>query len=83
MKRVGVFALLWVLGSATAGNAQNGEADPTPPCATPEARQFDFWICSWDLEWDGGNGTNEIESLLDECVIQERIEGPDREQGRG
>ena len=46
-----------------------------PPCSAPECRQFDFWVGEWDLTWDGGSGTNRIESILGGCVIQENFSG--------
>jgi hypothetical protein len=65
----------------------------TPPCDSPEARQFDFWLGDWDLSWPadqtGGEmgetmtGTNHIERLFGDCVIEERFSTDDgRFQGR-
>lgn len=58
-------------------------ADPPPPCSSPEARQFDFWIGEWDLTWPAaqlggeegvtGTGTNRIERLFGDCVIEENF----------
>jgi hypothetical protein len=50
--------------------------DAPPACATPEHRQFDFWIGDWQLKWQGseGNqqrGTNRITARYDDCVIHE------------
>ena len=48
----------------------------TPPCSSPEARQFDFWIGEWKLTWgENGEGVNKITSELDGCVIQEQFGG--------
>ena len=52
---------------------------PPPPCSSPEARQFDFWVGTWDLTWEGGKGTNVVESKLNRCVIQENFDGRDQE----
>jgi hypothetical protein len=51
------------------------EAASTPPCSSPEFRQFDFWLGEWELAWEGGGGTNVITAILDDCVIQESFAG--------
>lgn len=43
---------------------------------------FDFWVGSWDLTWDSGNGvtgkgTNHVEKILDGKVIQENFAATD------
>lgn len=38
--------------------------------------QFDFWLGSWDVSWEGGSGTNTIGKILDGRVIQEQFEAP-------
>jgi hypothetical protein len=53
------------------------------PCNSPEARQFDFWLGEWDLTWptdqvggesgNPGTGTNRIERLFGDCVIEENF----------
>jgi hypothetical protein len=58
-------------------------SDPSPPCTSPEARQFDFWLGEWDLTWPaeqaGGvpgetmAGFNRITRLFDDCVIEENF----------
>jgi len=51
-------------------------ANNPPPCSQPEARQFDFWIGEWELEWgNGSKGRNIIEKTLDGCVIVEDFDG--------
>jgi hypothetical protein len=46
------------------------------PCSQSEARQFDFWIGEWVLEWgDGNRGRNVIRKALDGCVIEENFDG--------
>jgi hypothetical protein len=62
---------------------------PQKPCASPEHRQFDFWIGDWDLEvrvrsapekdeWARARATQKIESILDGCTMQESFaaDGP-------
>ena len=66
--------------------SQDGQQSTPKPCATPEARQFDFWLGDWELTWPaeqwGGNqgekgqGTNHIIKQLDDCVIQENFSFP-------
>jgi hypothetical protein len=58
------------------------------PCASAEARQFDFWLGDWDLTWPaeqtGGEpgerakGTNRITRLFDKCVIEENFATADQ-----
>ena len=56
--------------------AQEGETPKQPPCSSPEAGQFDFWVGKWDLTWgEDGKGTNSIEKIMDGCVIQENFDG--------
>jgi len=75
--KIGIASLLFAaaVGSAVAQTPPGGV-----PCATPEARQFDFWIGNWQLTWknpDGspGNGANRVESEMNGCVIHENFEG--------
>lgn len=44
---------------------------------TSATEQFDFWLGSWDVTWEGGGGTNTITRILDSRVIQEQFESPD------
>lgn len=69
--------LLAMAGSASA-SAQN-----QPPCSSPEYRQMDFWLGTWDVRWEdapefgikAGNGSNEITRRLGNCVIEENFRG--------
>lgn len=49
------------------------------PCATPEARQFDFWLGSWTARFMNNNqsvtGSNTVSALYDGCVIAEQFDG--------
>ena len=52
-------------------------AQAGPPCQSPEADGLDFWVGTWDLEWDTpdgpATGTNVITREHNGCVIQERF----------
>jgi hypothetical protein len=58
-------------------------AELPAPCTSSEAAQFDFWLGEWDLSWpaeqtggqvgETGHGTNRIERLLGQCVIEENF----------
>lgn len=50
-------------------------AQDAVPCSAPEARQLDFWLGSWNLTWEGGQGTNEIVRRFGDCVIEENFVG--------
>jgi hypothetical protein len=58
-------------------------ADPpaaTPaakPCATPEHRQFDFWLGDWDVTNPAGKaaGRNRITLILGGCALREEWTG--------
>jgi hypothetical protein len=47
---------------------------PTPPCATPEFRQFDFWLGHWKVTNPKGKqvGTSEISRAAEGCAIREQ-----------
>ena len=48
-------------------------------CATPEHRQFDFWVGDWDaLEASGGDSVvarTRVDLILDGCVLREVYDG--------
>lgn len=51
----------------------SGDQAPPTPCAGNEYRQFDFWLGHW-ISYDKNGkkqGTNRIEKLMGDCVIQE------------
>ncbi len=38
--------------------------------------QFDFWLGEWDARWgEDGIGTNRVERILDDKIIQEKFSG--------
>lgn len=43
--------------------------------APPESNQLDFWIGRWECRWEGGQGTNRIEKILDGRVFYEQFDG--------
>ena len=46
------------------------------PRNSPESRQFDFWVGTWDLTWPkDGKGTNSVTFELDSAVIMEHFSG--------
>ena len=68
-------------------NAQNDTIPPTPPppppCSTPEFRQFDFWVGDWEVySNDKIVGTNKVELILGNCVIQENWSGKGGSNGK-
>ncbi|MEE3336436.1 MAG: hypothetical protein VX255_08585 [Candidatus Latescibacterota bacterium] len=62
-----------VLGWMMTG-ALTAQQEVPPPCQSPEARQFDFWVGHRQVSW-GGQGTNTVSSDLRSCVIVERFDG--------
>jgi hypothetical protein len=60
-----------VLAVATPARPQ--ETAAPKPCASPEHRQFDFWVGDWEVTQPDGTlaGTNRIEIILGGCVLQE------------
>jgi hypothetical protein len=75
MKEI-IFTLLVCLFFAGTLLAQN----PAKPCSEEQAKQFDFWVGTWDLEWTDANGvkqkgTNTINKILNGCVIEENFNG--------
>ncbi len=67
-----VIGILLVLAAPL--SAQQPSDSTPPPCLSPEASQFDFWLGEWQLTWaDSGHGTNTISRPLGNCVIQEQF----------
>jgi len=64
-------AVLFIAATLAAGQG-------APPCLTEKAKQFDFWVGTWDLEWVDAQGqkqkgTNTINKILGGCVIEENF----------
>jgi hypothetical protein len=76
-------ALLIVLTAPFLAGAQSAPTVPHPCPTMPEARQFDFWIGTWDVTpWQVANptpqqklGVNEVYPILEHCVISENWDG--------
>ena len=53
------------------------------PCNTPEYKQFDFWVGSWDVQSPQGQslGRDDITRENDGCILQERWESRRVEKG--
>jgi len=85
MRNLGIWLLGWtlfgsVVGPAAAETAPGADA----PCATPEARQFDFWIGEWNVRnrglraggWrDTGEARAHVYPILDGCALVEQWQG--------
>ncbi|MEO8753730.1 MAG: hypothetical protein ABI624_13740 [Casimicrobiaceae bacterium] len=71
---IGLVACLVV---AEAADAQDAKPAAKPSCATPEYRQFDFWIGEWDVSNPAGRivGQNRIARLHGGCVVLESWSG--------
>jgi len=76
-----VFAGALLLGASAAAAQQ---PQPSFGCATPVARQFDFWVGRWEVRDTAGDvlGHNTIEKVEDGCVLQEQWRGARGSTGR-
>lgn len=69
------FALA-LLGAALPATLAAQNVSPPPKCDTPEHRQFDFWVGSWDVTVGGQlAGRNDITVEEDGCIIHEHWKG--------
>jgi hypothetical protein len=52
------------------------QSPPPSPCSSPEHRQFDFWLCEWEVRGPAGKvaGTNRITRAFGDCVLHEQYE---------
>lgn len=71
-----IFAIFLCLVVSATIVAQN----QPQPCSEEQAKQFDFWVGTWDLEWTDAKGvkqtgTNVINKILGGCVIEENFNG--------
>lgn len=59
-------------------------APPSPPCAAPAFREFDFWVGDWDVTRPDGAraGENTITTVLNDCVVHEDWRGARGGRGR-
>lgn len=53
---------------------------PTYGCDTPESKQLDFWVGTWELGYTGPDGKparsrNRITKVLDGCAVLEEFDG--------
>jgi hypothetical protein len=50
------------------------EAASTPPCSSPEFRQFDFWLGEWEVHNAAGElqGHNLIDKVQRGCALSEQ-----------
>ncbi len=72
----GVLAL--TVGDVGAASDPPPQASPAPkPCATPQHRQFDFWLGDWDVTKPDGKaaGHNRITVILGGCALREEWTG--------
>ena len=80
-----LFVALCACSHATATPATRS----SPACASPEARQLDFWIGDWDVtvhartapgseQWGTASGHQHVEAVLRGCAIAENFtaDGP-------
>jgi hypothetical protein len=81
-RSVYILGLLLSLGVAAPVLGQT----PTQPasCSSSHYRQFDFWIGEWEVRTPDGNlaGTNRIEKIEGQCVLQENWQGARGGTGR-
>ena len=79
MRMTVVLVGILALGSMPGAMAEAPKPAPPPPkaCATPEYRQFDFWLGDWSVSDPKGNaaGTNLITLEQDGCVLHEHWTG--------
>lgn len=65
------------VASVVSGPAPSA-AFPSQDCDGPEAQQFDFWVGTWDVAWQGPTGplkgTNTV--TKQGCIVIEHFEGP-------
>lgn len=71
-----VLALVIVCAVAASPAFAQQVPQPPKPCATPEYRQFDFWVGDWDVTTPEGRpaGTNRVERILGGCALLENWE---------
>jgi hypothetical protein len=81
MTRTGLALASFVLvAQGAAGQTASPAPGPrasAPPCASPQHRQFDFWVGDWNVKDSQGvqQGTNLITREFGGCVVQEHWVG--------
>lgn len=74
MNRI-LFSLL-VLGALQPGSVAMAQGAAQSNCTVPEARQFDFWVGSWNVTVAGKQaGTNDVTLEENGCVLHEHWTG--------
>lgn len=69
--RILSIALIVVVAASIAAPVV-GQDQAAAPCSTPQARQFDFWLGTWEVTAkDKVAGHNTITSILGGCVLLE------------
>ena len=81
-------AALAIAVQAASAAPASAKPAPQPPCSAPEFRQLDFWVGTWDLEFDNpdrsiGKAENVISADYGGCVIVERFRQPGGGTGGG
>src|SRR5688572_25628693 len=69
-----ILILAAVCGGAAVAQTAGAPAPQPAPCATPEHRQFDFWVGRWDVYRSDTNqlvARSLIENLYNGCAIRE------------
>jgi hypothetical protein len=66
-------AITWIVVGTLGIAADTAQGAAPAPCATPEHRQFDFWIGDWQVRTPNGTvaGINRITREYAGCVIHE------------
>ncbi|HSY98127.1 MAG TPA: hypothetical protein VK788_01410 [Terriglobales bacterium] len=67
-------------------SASHADSPKPAACATPEYRQFDFWVGDWNA-FDFDNPTTkvartQVDLILDGCVLRENYQATDGHQGQ-
>jgi hypothetical protein len=70
-------AFAFLTAAALSADGVSAQQSQPPACTSPEHRQFDFWIGSWEVVDSAGTvlGSNRITSTLAGCVLHEQWTG--------
>lgn len=78
----------FILAATFSQTPASAQPAPPPPCAGPEYLQMDFWVGTWDLEYDQPDGSvgtavNIItRDDIGDCAITEAFSMPNGYRGR-